>query len=362
MKKEQTLDHFPSQAAPSVPIGHHEFDKDNLSDDELSPALPAGARGASASSRGGAQGATKLDMSGSILSTSALEQTLGTMSSLATIHGSTMKWVRGDNLGSGSLGVVVQALDQSNGQLFAVKEVKIDTNDAADLKFKEALENEIEICSKLKHPSIVTYLGHDYIDERLYIYMEYMVGGSMATVLQQFGAFEESLTARYTKDLLNGLVYLHTQEPPVLHRDIKSANVLMGYSASGAELCAKLADFGCSKRIEETLCHTLKGSIPWMAPEVVRNDGYGRMADIWSFGCVVLEMLTARSPWPKFDNPMAAMYRIGMSSETPPVPDTFSDDCRNFIQICLRRDPEERAPAVQLLAYRFVQQVEEYDG
>ena len=69
----------------------------------------------------------------------------------------------------------------------------------------------------------MTYLGHDYIDRCLYIYMEYMIGGSMAGVLQQFGAFEEGLSAKYTKELLQGLAYLHTQEPPVLHRDIKSA-------------------------------------------------------------------------------------------------------------------------------------------
>ncbi|OLQ13939.1 Mitogen-activated protein kinase kinase kinase A [Symbiodinium microadriaticum] len=209
----------------------------------------------------------------------------------------------------GSLGNVFQALDQETGSLFAVK-VLINTSDAADLQFKHALENEIQICSALKHPSIVTYLGHDSIaaysdrDTSLYIYMEYMIGGSMSSVLHQFGAFE--------------------------------ANVLMGQSADGgavcrqiSELCAKLADFGCSKRNADTLSHTLKGSIPFMAPEVVKNVGYGRMADIWSFGCVIIEMGTAQL---KFDNQMAAMYKIGMSSETPPLPTSFSERCADFTQ------------------------------
>ncbi|CAE7171801.1 mkkA, partial [Symbiodinium pilosum] len=268
-------------------------------------------------------------------------QWMGTLSSPAAIQGTNMKWVRGESLGRGTLGNVVQALDQETGQLFAVKEVLINTSDAADVQFKHALENEIKICSALKHPSIVTYLGHDSIDGCLYIYMEYMIGGSMASVLHQFGAFEESLVSKYARDMLEGLAYLHTQEPPVLHRDIKSANVLMGYGPHGGELCAKLADFGCSKRNEVTLSHTMKGSIPWMAPEVVKNVGYGRMADMWSFGCVIIEMGTAQTPWGKFDNPMAAMYKIGMSDETPPLPASFSPSCRDFTQRCLQREPTQ---------------------
>eukprot|EP00435_Cladocopium_sp_Y103_P028434 s2078_g7.t1 len=363
LEQEHTLDHFPSRNNPAVndpalnvTIGHRNFgDMDNSSDEETLPPYPVAG---SFSCTRGVSGVKKLSMSDSMLS-AAWEQSsmlLETMSSPAAIHGTTVKWVRGENLGRGSLGNVIQALDQSSGQLFAVKEVLINTSDAADVKFKEALENEVQICSKLKHPSIVSYLGHDYIGSCLYIYLEYMIGGSMASVLQQFGAFEESLTARYTKDLLEGLAYLHTQEPPVLHRDIKSANVLMGHSANSTELCAKLADFGCSKRTDETLSTTLKGSIPWMAPEVVKNVGYGRMADVWSFGCVTLEMGTARSnPWGKFDNHMAAMYKIGMSNETPPVPETFSDIYRSFVHRCLQRDPDERDSAVSLLQHAFVQ-------
>lgn len=368
LEQEHTLDHFPSRNNPAVndpalnvTIGQRNFgDMDNSSDEETLPPYPVAG---SFSCTRGVSGVKKLSMSDSMLS-AAWEQSsmlLETMSSPAAIHGTTVKWVRGENLGRGSLGNVIQALDQSTGQLFAVKEVLINTSDAADVKFKEALENEVQICSKLKHPSIVSYLGHDYIGSCLYIYLEYMIGGSMASVLQQFGAFEESLTARYTKDLLEGLAYLHTQEPPVLHRDIKSANVLMGHSANSTELCAKLADFGCSKRTDETLSTTLKGSIPWMAPEVVKNVGYGRMADVWSFGCVVLEMGTARSnPWGKFDNHMAAMYKIGMSNETPPVPETFSDIYRSFVHRCLQRDPDERDSAVSLLQHAFVQDVSHF--
>lgn len=326
----------------------------NLSDVE--PPCPLPLVGSAVCLRG-SMGVKSLSLSDSMLS-HAMAQTAqlqGTLSSESSVHGASRKWVRGETIGHGSLGNVFQALDQSSGQMFAVKEVLIDTKVNSDIEFKDALENELRICSSLKHPSIVTYLGHDWIDSCLYVYLEYMIGGSMAGVLKQFGAFEEDLTATYTSQLIAGLTYLHTQEPPTLHRDIKSSNVLMGQDPTGTELCAKLADFGCSKRNDDTLSHTLKGSIPWLAPEVVRGTGYGRPADIWSFGCVLIEMGSAQLPWGKLDNPMQALYKIGMSQELPEIPQQFSEAYRDFAAQCLQRDPALRPSARDLLQHSLVQ-------
>merc|ERR1712050_466236 len=138
-----------------------------------------------------------------------------------------------------------------------------------------------------------------------------------------FGPLEESLIARYMCNLLQGLDYLHTRDPPVLHRDIKGANILVGLDCR-----VKLSDFGCSKRSAGTAIQTLRGSVPWMAPEVMRQSEYGRKADIWSIGCVLIEMSTASAPWGHFDNCLAAMVRIAMSEETPPVPSRLSSNCR----------------------------------
>ena len=138
---------------------------------------------------------------GKLAALSFSEQWLGRMSSPAPPQG-TKKWVRDESIGHGTLGNVLRALDQETGSLFAVREVLIGTSDA---EFKHALETEIQICSALKHPSIVAYLGHDWIAGSLYIYMEYAIGGSMSSVLQQFGAFEEGLISRYGRDVLEGL-------------------------------------------------------------------------------------------------------------------------------------------------------------
>eukprot|EP00439_Symbiodinium_sp_Y106_P026643 s4310_g3.t1 len=260
------------------------------------------------------------------------------------------RWIRGESIGRGSLGTVYQAMDQQTGELLAVKEVVINASDSADMKFKDQLENEIQI--ELKHPRIVAYLGHDYMGDSLFIYLEFMAGGSLAQALRQFGCFEESLLLAYTREMLEGLEYLHTRETPVVHRDIKGANVLVDLDCH-----AKLSDFGCSKRDNDTMSHTMRGSIPWMAPEVIKNTGYGRKADIWSFGCVVIEMATAKSPWGSFDNPMAAMCKIAMSDATPPIPEGVSPACQDFIRLCTRRDPADRPDATRLLAHDILKNV-----
>jgi len=273
------------------------------------------------------------------------EQDLGP----GVVRGSHFSWVRGELIGKGSLGSVWKALNRKTGQLMAVKEVALDVKDRADDAFRAALQNEIDLYMDLQHPHIVSYFGNDYVNGKLFIYLEYMPGGSIAQVLSQFGPLDEPLSAQYMRNLLEGLEYLHTRNPPVLHRDIKGANILVGL-----DRVVKLSDFGCSKRSAGTMVQTLRGSVPWMAPEVMRQAEYGRKADIWSIGCVLIEMSVAAAPWGHFDNCLAAMVRIAMSDETPPVPEHLSDVCRDLIGACTRRAPEERPSASQLLRHEFV--------
>merc|ERR1712137_1117989 len=113
---------------------------------------------------------------------------------------------------------------------------------------------------------------------------EYVAGGSMASMLREFGALPTNLLRDATSGLVEGLNYLHSQNPPVIHRDIKGANILVDL-----DFCVKLSDFGCSKRNNVTKSFTTTGSIPWMAPEVIQQqDGFGRKADIWSLGCSMM--------------------------------------------------------------------------
>jgi serine/threonine protein kinase len=270
--------------------------------------------------------------------------------------GCNLGWRRGEKLGAGSYGCVYKA-QRLDGSLFAVKKAAAEQIGAVDTKCRERLEEELRIVQGLQHPHIVCYMGHDWMDGFLYLYLEYVAGGSMQSVLNEFGPLELPMLHSATKGMLEGLEYLHSRNPPVVHRDIKCANLLVD-----ANFCVKLADFGCSKQHEVTQSFTTIGSIPWMAPEViVKQDGHGRKADVWSCGCVCIEMATAEKPWGKnfFDNPFHALHHIGSSTATPPIPPDLPGDIIDLISRCLQRTPEDRPSVQTLLKHSFLQDGDE---
>jgi serine/threonine protein kinase len=214
-----------------------------------------------------------------------------------------------------------------------------------------SLQREIEICSALRHPNIVSYLGCASRDGYRCIFLEFLPGGSIAAVIREFGALSGEPLRKATSGAAAGLYYLHSHSPPVVHRDIKGANLLVG-----SDFCVKLADFGCSRCDVETRSFTTLGSIPWMAPEVVQANGYGRKADIWSLGCTVLEMATAQSPWGEgaFDNIPFAISRIALSEELPPIPAELPESCQDLVRQCVCRTTSERLSARQVLRHPFI--------
>ena len=245
-----------------------------------------------------------------------------------------------------------KALDQETGNLFAVKRAVLDDGNEEDCAFRNQLEAELNICKGLCHPNIVRFLGHDYVEGNLYIYLEYVAGGSMSSVLREFGPLDRHLLRCCSHGVLKGLDYLHSQSLPVVHRDVKGANVLVDLGFN-----VKLADFGCSKRDYVTKSFTPMGSIPWMAPEVILQlDGHGRKADIWSLGCTIIEMASAEKPWGNktFNNCMFAMHHIGHSSLSPASPESVSAEGRAFIHLCVTRDPNERPWTYTLLQHPFI--------
>jgi serine/threonine protein kinase len=170
--------------------------------------------------------------------------------------------------------------------------------------------------------------------------MEYVPGGNVSSMLKQFGAFSEDIVKRFSRQICIGLEYLH--EKGIIHRDIKGANVLLNETG-----ISKLSDFGCSKQLQgmrttsiDHSINNIRGSVPWMAPEVIRQSGYGRKADIWSLGCTVLEMSTGYRPWPQFENNFSAMFHIATSKSSPvPVDCTLTDVCKDFLLRCFAVEP-----------------------
>ncbi|KAK3155396.1 hypothetical protein QOZ80_2BG0202770 [Eleusine coracana subsp. coracana] len=202
-------------------------------------------------------------------------------------------WIKGQHLGSGSFGSVYEAISD-DGFFFAAKEVSlVDQGLNAKQRILQ-LEHEISLLSRLEHENIVQYFGTDKEDGKLYIFLELVTQGSLATLYQKYD-LQDSQVSAYTRQILNGLHYLHQRN--VLHRDIKCANILV--DASGL---VKLADFGLAKEMSIlSQAKSSKGTVYWMAPEVAKAKPHGPPADIWSLGCTVLEMLTGNVPYPDME-------------------------------------------------------------
>eukprot|EP01012_Entosiphon_sulcatum_P012020 TRINITY_DN17482_c0_g1_i1.p1 TRINITY_DN17482_c0_g1~~TRINITY_DN17482_c0_g1_i1.p1 ORF type:complete len:751 (-),score=93.26 TRINITY_DN17482_c0_g1_i1:59-2284(-) len=259
------------------------------------------------------------------------------------------QWARGKFLGSGANSKVYIGMNQHTAELFAAKQiVAMDRNTTS---YKD-LEREINVMKSLKHPNIVRYLGAEKRGKYFNIFMECVSGGSIQSLLQVFGTFHEKVIRLYTKQILQGLAYLHANG--VIHRDIKGGNILVDNQG-----VAKLADFGCSKRWAEDSAddrNVLKGTTLWMAPEVVRGNAYSMGSDLWSVACTIIEMATGKPPWTEmgFHNELQALYHIGRSNMHPRIPPHLSIGAADFLSLCFAPSAPERPSCVELLAHMWL--------
>ncbi|KAG7557090.1 Protein kinase-like domain superfamily [Arabidopsis suecica] len=255
-------------------------------------------------------------------------------------------WQKGQLLGRGSFGSVYEGIS-GDGDFFAVKEVSLLDQGSQAQECIQQLEGEIALLSQLQHQNIVRYRDTAKDGSNLYIFLELVSQGSLLKLYQRY-QLRESVVSLYTRQILDGLKYLHNKG--FIHRDIKCANILV--DTNGA---VKLADFGLAKVSKFNDIKSCMGTPFWMAPEVLNwkdSDGYGSPADIWSLGCTVLEMCTGQIPYSDLE-PVQALFRIGRGT-LPEVPETLSLDARHFILKCLKVNPEERPTAAELLNHPFV--------
>ncbi|KAL6101242.1 map3k19 [Pungitius sinensis] len=269
----------------------------------------------------------------------------------------TTTWTKGEVLGRGAYGIVYCGLT-SRGQLIAVKQVSLESLDPDPANAAEygRLQREVELLKNLRHANVVGFLGTSLYQHVVSIFMEYIPGGSIASILYRFGPLPERVLALYTHQILDGVAYLHLNR--VIHRDLKGNNVML--MPTGV---IKLIDFGCARRLSclnHTASHStdllksVHGTPYWMAPEVISETGYGRKSDIWSVGCTVFEMATGKPPLAHMDK-MAALFYIGARrGSMPTLPTGFSDHARNFVKICLTSDQRLRPSADQLLKHSFI--------
>ncbi|KAI1376698.1 kinase-like domain-containing protein [Hypoxylon crocopeplum] len=272
------------------------------------------------------------------------------------------QWMKGALIGQGSFGSVYLALHAITGELLAVKQVEAPSpgaNSQTDARKKsmiEALKREIGLLRDLRHANIVQYLGCSSSAEHLNIFLEYVPGGSVQTMLNSYGALPEPLVRSFVRQILNGLSYLHNRD--IIHRDIKGANILVDNKGT-----IKISDFGISKKLEASNIlsgannnkhrPSLQGSVFWMAPEVVKQTSYTRKADIWSLGCLVVEMMTGTHPFPDCSQ-LQAIFKIGGGKAAPTIPDNASPEAVKFLSQTFEMDHNLRPSADELMLSPFL--------
>ena len=299
------------------------------------------------------------------------DRSLTVLSSSAT--NVTLRWQQGQFIGGGTFGSVYAAINLDSNYLMAVKEIRLQDPKLIP-KIAQQIRDEMGVLEVLDHPNIVSYHGIEVHRDKVYLFMEYCAGGSLATLLEHGRIEDEIVIMVYALQLLEGLAYLH--QAGIVHRDIKPENILLDHNG-----IVKYVDFGAAKviarqgktaapigsfgginqnEVQRKNQRSMTGTPMYMSPEVIRGDSSNLVnregaVDIWSLGCVILEMATGRRPWSTLDNEWAIMYNIAQGN-LPQLPshDQLSDLGIDFLRRCFECDPFKRPSAAELLQHEWI--------
>lgn len=241
-----------------------------------------------------------------------------------------------EKIGAGSFGTVHRA--DWNGSDVAVK-ILMD-QDLHPERLKEFLR-EVAIMKSLRHPNIVLLMGAVTQPPNLSIVTEYLSRGSLYRLLHRHGAREnldEKRCLSMAFDVAKGMNYLHKRNPPIVHRDLKSPNLLVD-----KKYTVKVCDFGLSRLKANTFLSskTAAGTPEWMAPEVLRDEPSNEKSDVYSFAVILWELMTLQKPWSNL-NPAQVVAAVGFSGRRPEIPSSVDPKVASIIESCWANEPWRR--------------------
>ncbi|XP_063712922.1 serine/threonine-protein kinase Pak-like [Symsagittifera roscoffensis] len=262
------------------------------------------------------------------------------------------RFIKREMIGSGASGKVYSCTDNENQKKVALKEMKL-----KDQKKFVYVVSEIRVMKRIHHANIVNFIGCFLTPNKksLMIVMEFLWNALTNVILALQAKMDEKYIAYSSYEAILGLEYLHSNS--IIHRDIKSDNVLLGLDGS-----VKLADFGFCAELSQANCvrKTQLGTPFWMCPEIARREQYSSNADIWSMGILVIELIDTSPPYMDEDiysqEPLKAIQEIGRLTEPPEIKrkDEISNSLESFVLSCLTVDPADRPDATTILQDPFL--------
>ena len=278
----------------------------------------------------------------------------------------------GNQIGRGANGRILEA--KWEGIVVAVKEIhSIFMNEVSDLEFqlfKRSFLRECEQSSRLRHPNIVRFFGiHHPPDARVPSLVMERLHCSLTSLLENNPVVPIGTKISITKDVALGLRYLHTRNPPIIHRDLSSNNVLLSKGMEG-----KIGDLGTARLVDprrQSRMTKAPGTVDFMPPEAledVTNIHYGKELDVFSFGCVMLHTLSHQWPTPSQAvtiNPETGIVTGGRSEVERRskyfgrIDRSRSDVLVPLIESCLSNLPKNRPSIVRVCDQLEDQQVDE---
>ncbi|XP_010536872.1 PREDICTED: mitogen-activated protein kinase kinase 1-like [Tarenaya hassleriana] len=260
-------------------------------------------------------------------------------------------------IGKGISGNVQLVKHKLTCQFFALKVIRLNIEESTC----RAISQELRINLSSQCPYLVSCYQSFCHNGSVSIILEFMDGGSLFDLLKKVERIPENILGAICKQVLQGLTYLH-HERRIIHRDLKPSNLLINHRGE-----VKITDFGVSKILTNTtsLANSVVGTYHYMSPERINGYPYGNKSDIWSLGLLLLECATGKFPYspPEHGERWTSVYEVMNAIVENPPPsapsDQFSTEFCSFVSECIKKNPEDRKSAKELLEHGFVKRYDE---